>query len=1183
MTRRLRIGLALFVVTIIGGVLLYQGWQRRASGLPRPGSDAYEQTTRAFFSGVAALQVGLLDDAVRYFTEATRLAPREPAAWGNLGVTRLRLSDVDAAGAAVTEALRLADDTGGVQLLAARLEIARGNLDAGIVHLRRAIELDPGDLRARFALAEELERAGTPELATEALALLDDAVGRAPANVALLLERARVAAAQQNAATLSDSVTRLRAAAGGWSPLARTQLETLQTATAGSDVAQTSRAVLMLRNALARETSFAADLAAVRTPPDIIADAFEAFLRLPQPAATPAAPDVSLRFTAEDLDPRSATTATALTLDTTGPPVVFAADAASIWRTGDPNTALPFPGANVAPGPNALLALDWNNDFATDLLAAGSGGVRLFIQTDGRFEDRTAQASANTPVTCACRAAWGADVEMDGDLDVVLGVAGGATRVLRNNGDGLWAPLDIFAAASDVTAFAWADLDADGDPDAVLQTPRSLHVFINNRAGAFAPAASVPVNDGRAMTVADLDADGRFDIITSGADGSLTRSTLQPSGQWNTVALTAAGPAAPGQTDTDEPTTLLVGDLDNNGALDIVRSGNRTGIWLADERHALQPLMTNINADVSQLIDLNADGRLDLLATGGRAQRLLAAGDKPYHWKQIRVRAQAVAGDQRINPFAVGGEVDVRAGLLRQRQLLTGTPAHFGLGTHTTLDVARIVWPNGAPQVEFTSAADSTIVAEQRLKGSCPWVFAHDGSEMKFVTDFIWRSPLGLRINAQDTAGVSQTEDWVRLRGDQLAPHDGKYEVRITAELWETHFFDHVSLMVVDHPADREMVIDERFTPQPVNFAVTSVRDVLPVVNAADDLGADVTSLVAGRDGRYLATFRRGHYQGIAQDHFVEFDLPSRPVAPPNPSAGGSAKGDGEHMVLVAQGWVYPTDSSINVAVGQGTRPRPASLSLEYQTADGRWSVAAPNLGFPAGKNKTMVIDLRPVGNARRVRLRTNMEVYWDSLATALVTEAPVRTERLAATTADLRYRGFSKTSSLRDHAPETPTYAPVAARGQRWRDLVGFYTRFGDVRELIAGVDDRYVIMNAGDELALSFPVPAPPPAGWTRDFVLIGDGWEKDGDFNTEHSATVLPLPTHQKAGLEPGPARRSLGEGGGSGLDGRRGGAFTPATPGELEDDPVYQRHRDDWARYHTRHVRPDDFANGLRAKR
>jgi hypothetical protein len=254
---------------------------------------------------------------------------------------------------------------------------------------------------------------------------------------------------------------------------------------------------------------------------------------------------------------------------------------------------------------------------------------------------------------------------------------------------------------------------------------------------------------------------------------------------------------------------------------------------------------------------------------------------------------------------------------------------------------------------------------------------------------------------------------------------------------------------------------------------------------------------------------------------------------------------------------VYPTDSSINVAVAQGRRERPHSLALDYRTPDGRWVTADVNLGFPAGKNKTMLIDLAKVGAAREIRLRTNMEVYWDALRTGIATHATVNTQRLAAATADLRYRGFSRTTSLRDSAPETPIYAPVAAVGQRWRDLVGNYTRFGDVRELIAAVDDRYVIMNAGDELAMTFPAPAPPPPGWTRDFVLIGDGWEKDGDFNTEFSATVLPLPVHA-------PLKSST-------------------TVSDLEHDPVYQRHAADWERYHTRHVRPDAFERGLGLRR
>ena len=138
---------------------------------------------------------------------------------------------------------------------------------------------------------------------------------------------------------------------------------------------------------------------------------------------------------------------------------------------------------------------------------------------------------------------------------------------------------------------------------------------------------------------------------------------------------------------------------------------------------------------------------------------------------------------------------------------------------------------------------------------------------------------------------------------------------------------------------------------------------------------------------------------------------------------------------------------------------------------------------------------------------------------------------------------------------PEIPVYDRIANTAPRWRDLVGYHTRFGDVAELVERVDDRYVIMNAGDELKLSFRAPAPPKDGWVRDFVLIGDGWEKDGDFNTDFSKTVLPLPSHDQP-------------------------RYTAASPEpSLATDPVYLRHRNDWITFHTRFVSPDAFLTGV----
>ena len=311
----------------------------------------------------------------------------------------------------------------------------------------------------------------------------------------------------------------------------------------------------------------------------------------------------------------------------------------------------------------------------------------------------------------------------------------------------------------------------------------------------------------------------------------------------------------------------------------------------------------------------------------------------------------------------------------------------------------------------------------------------------------------------------------------------------------------------------------------------------------------------------------------MTRDHWVEIEL-----GPDAPTSGP--------LYLIANGWLHPTDSSINVALGQGHHAPPQGLSLEVPDEKGGWRVAKPGLGFPEGKIKTVVLDISHIWDTgigyraagsdkdfeknsgvtkssdkrvsrypRRLRLRTNLEIYWDSIAWAKGTpNSPIKKQMLPMQTAELRYRGYSHTRQANASSPEVGDYAPIAGQGQRWRDLEGFYTRFGDVKPLLDKTDDHYVIMNAGDEMALRFgALPAPAP-GWKRDFVLIGDGWVKDGNFNTTFSKTVLPLPAHDLKTYN------------------------TP--PGRLEDDPVYKRHPQDWQNWHTRYVSTLAFQNALR---
>jgi len=1123
--------------------------------LPTKSSPEYRDAVSAFYLGLTALQTSQDEFAEQQLTKVTQLVPQEPAAWANLGLLALRRQELEKAAERLESARALAPDNSRILFLLSLVESRRGRFAEAIAYLRRAGELDPRDPKASYALAHELERQGSASDDAEPRRLLEKLVEAHPDNLAVRLELARLAAKRGDVAALRQTVARLAEKASSWPAEAQGQLAALQTAASAADSRLAARHVAVLRNVLVIVPAFRQSLAAVSTPREEAGEPILRFTRLPSPSPNPAPPDDALAFAGEPLSsvPTGRWTWTgALSLtDEAAPTVVFANGHEVRLSRG---ITLPFPGGTSAspPMPNGVAALDFNNDFKPDLVLAGAGGVRLFRQEDGgRFADITGRTTLPTSVTKApCAGVWAADIESDGDLDILLGAVNGPPIVLRNNGDGTFKELRPFQGASPLRGFAWADLDGDGVPDAaLLGAEGTIEVFFNQRAGQFQRRAVRP-NPGKvvAINVADVTGDGILDLLAVRDNGAILRVLRRPDAEdWDSMEI--AAPATPSASLAVGLARLHVADLDNNGGLDLITSGPSGGVvWLSGADGRFKRLPTSLDASVLSVSDLNGDGRLDLLGPPpptGQPVRLLNRGTKKYRWQELRPRAAPVPGDWRINSFGIGGEIEIRSALLVQKQPITEPRVHFGLGEHAEAQVVRIVWPNGVLQSEFNLQPNQTVVAIQRLKGSCPWLFAYNGRNMEFITDLLWRSPLGLRINAQDTASVTMTEDWVKIRGDQLVARDGAYDLRITAELWETHFFDSVSLMVVDHPPDTEVFVDERFAVPPPPLAIHQTSRPRPVARAWDDHGRDVTEIVRARDGRYLATFGLGRYQGVAQEHYVEIELGEEaPVRGP--------------LWLIATGWIHPTDSSINVAIGQGHHPPPRGLQLEVPNPAGGWVVARPDLGFPAGKFKTILIDLEGVfrpGTPRRLRLRTNLEVFWDAIQWAPgVAPARVRTQRLPPSVAELRYRGFSAVGRADHSAPELPDYETLAGTRARWLDLTGYHTRFGDVRKLLEKVDDRYVIMNAGDEMVLRFPAAAPPVDGWVRDFVLVSDGWEKDGDFNTSFSKTVLPLPAHGRPDYS------------------------TP--PGSLQDDPVYRRHARDWSEYHTRYVTPERVRDALR---
>src|SRR5690606_30217185 len=97
----------------------------------------------------------------------------------------------------------------------------------------------------------------------------------------------------------------------------------------------------------------------------------------------------------------------------------------------------------------------------------------------------------------------------------------------------------------------------------------------------------------------------------------------------------------------------------------------------------------------------------------------------------------------------------------------------------------------------------------------------------------------------------------------------------------------------------------------------------------------------------------------------------------------------------------------------------------------------------------------------RRVRIRTNLQIYWDQAFVARDDQSvPVRITTLDPAEADLHYRGFSRLYRKGGrYGPHWFDYQEVS-EDPAWRPIEGTYTRYGDVSELVTAPDDMYVVM---------------------------------------------------------------------------------------------------------------------------
>jgi tetratricopeptide (TPR) repeat protein len=499
--------------------------------------------------------------------------------------------------------------------------------------------------------------------------------------------------------------------------------------------------------------------------------------------------------------------------------------------------------------------------------------------------------------------------------------------------------------------------------------------------------------------------------------------------------------------------------------------------------------------------DFDGTGRLDRarIDADGSIHFLRNQSQPSQHW--VRVQLKGV----RSLKLAQDALVEIKAGTLYRSQFYSGVPLTFDVGEHASVDVIRITWPNGLIQNEVRQATNQTHVYQeaQRLSGSCPMIWTWNGHQFQFITDVLGVAPLGAR-NGDGSYFPVDHDEYVQIPGAALQPVDGHYEVRVTEELSEVSYLDQIRLYAVDHPAGTEIFTNEKFKGPPYpEFHLFSVdRRIYPKA-ARDGHGADVLPQLIAKDQRYPDHFRRSE-TGVADLHSLDLDF-------------GSAAPSGK-AVLLLNGWVDWPDGSTFRRAAQESEAGLVMPYLQVEDRAGNWKTVNPDMGMPAGKPKTIVVPVEFLSASRKVRIVTNLCVYWDEIFLSEGTsDAQPQPAPIPFESADLHFRGFSETRiDPRRKQPDTFFYDRVSPVSF-WNPTPGLYTRYGPVDHLLRDVDDQLVIMGSGDEVTLRFPVaaiPTPNPGPltkMTRDFLLKVDGWAKDRDPNTAFSSSVQPLPFH------------------------------------------------------------------------